>query len=569
VIRSELVTVDLIGTPDVPLTYRGGRLILDAGQAPHVSGSIEIATPDADTLAALDPRLEPRIRVSVTVDGALMRTFDLGLRSRPRQVRAATITLTVASDEALLLDYAPLADDTTPRTLAASLRNIVDYVLGTAIPGAELAPTPAVDADMTPYWPLTNLIINPSVYNGTSGFLAGANVAEMDDTDNVPYVGETCLFWRAAAPGDTSIRTYSIGVTGGQAYRFTVYVRHDHGGTRDVRLSLRFVSNDQDLTPIGSVTGSPVAVPSGTWTRLTVAASAPPDARVMCYVIGDALAADNTFRADAFMFHEDIGTVEPYFQGSGIPAPSGYITEWSDTPNRSQSVRTPLVERDPASVVWRAGQTALDFLNPLVQAAGLRLVCDERRTWTLRPASYVADGTLQLREGVNVSDGGIDLSRDAEDWFDAAVVRHSWTTRDGINHERVESYALNEPHTRARLFEKDTPWPGPGFAKYAVERAQGRGREVTATAQTDWAANPEMTAALELHGEDAQLGTVQRVEFDLPGAVMTVTARSVDAVGGSWRAAKIQHGSQTWDAAALQWPTETWDQAAERTSGNG
>jgi hypothetical protein len=570
-IRGEQLTAVLIGSPDKPLSVRGGSISLDTGAAPHVAGQLVIALPDAATLAGLDPRANARVRLTctpVSEDGTpgTSRVFNLGVRERPREIDGGTVSLTLAGDEALLMDYAPLADDTAPRDRAASLRAVVNYVLGKAVPGAQLATSPANDADVTPYWELTNLVINPSVVNGTTGYLAGANAPEVGTTTVEPHVGTTCLYWRAGAAGESSIRTYSIGVTGGIDYRFSVYVRNDHAGGRSMRLQLRFVSNDQDLTPIKTVSGAWQSVPAGQYTRLTLAATAPPDARVMAFVIGQATAANDTFRADAFMVHEDVGTVENYFQGSGIPAPPGYETAWTDVQNRSQSVRTPLVSRDPDALVWRAGQSALDFLVPLVQSSGLRLVCDEQRAWTLRADSYRAAGALQLREGANVTDGTIQISRDDESWFDAAVVRYTWTGRDGLQHSEVDAYALTTPYTRPRLFERDTPYPGPGFAQYAVQRAQGRGREVTASAQTDWAVRAEMVASIVPTGEPSQLGTVQRVEFDLDQGEMTVAVRSVDAAAGSWLGATVDYPTQTWAQAAVQRPTETWKQAAERTA---
>jgi hypothetical protein len=90
---------------------------------------------------AIDPR--EGVRTVITLGG---RPFDLGVRERTVDHAAKTIDIRAASDEELLDDYAPLADDTAPVAMASSIRAVVNYVLGVVIPGAALESTPANDA---------------------------------------------------------------------------------------------------------------------------------------------------------------------------------------------------------------------------------------------------------------------------------------------------------------------------------------------------------------------------------------------------------------------------------------
>lgn len=178
--------------------------------------------------------------------------------------------------------------------------------------------------------------------------------------------------------------------------------------------------------------------------------------------------------------------------------------------------------------LWKAGVSALEYLQPIVQASGLRLVCDEDRLWTLRDEDYLAPGMLHARFGVNLMGGEDTIDRDSGMWFDAAVAVYEWTDGDGAQHRVSDSYASVIPYTRARTFNFDSPYPGPGFAEYAVRRAQGRGREVTFTLDSDWTGRAEQTTFLTLDEMPLQVGSTQSVSFDLSNDTMTGTTRTAE-----------------------------------------
>lgn len=188
-------------------------------------------------------------------------------------------------------------------------------------------------------------------------------------------------------------------------------------------------------------------------------------------------------------------------------------------------------DADPEALVWRAGVTALAFLAPLVQALGLRLVCDERRNWTLRPDFYALEGgepIMQLTVGENLIDGEDRISRDDGLWFDAALCRYRWVAADGTEHEQHDRYWLVPEYTRLREFVKDARYPGAGFAKYAVERAQARGREVSATAVAQWHIRPELFGQIRLPNTPLQMGNVRSVNFVFDTDAMHVTSHTID-----------------------------------------
>lgn len=179
--------------------------------------------------------------------------------------------------------------------------------------------------------------------------------------------------------------------------------------------------------------------------------------------------------------------------------------------------------------LWKAGDSAEDFLRPILQASGLRLVCDEQRQWTLRDEDYTAGGMLNVRHGFNIMDGEDSIDRDSGIWFDAAIARYRWRDSAGDQQEAVDSYAATPSYTRAEVFDFDHPYPGPGFAEYAVRRAKGRGREVTFTIEMDWNAQAEQTVFAVLDDMPFQVGSTQSITFDLDAELMTGTTMTLEA----------------------------------------
>ncbi|MDJ1115383.1 DUF859 family phage minor structural protein [Microbacterium dauci] len=192
--------------------------------------------------------------------------------------------------------------------------------------------------------------------------------------------------------------------------------------------------------------------------------------------------------------------------------------------------RAPVGEdADEEALLWKAGESAIEFLHPLVQALGLRLVCDEARVWTLRDANYTGDGdVLNLTTGVNLIEAQDTIDRDGDLWFDARITRYRWTDSGGAQRERVDAFALRTPYSRASLVTLNSPYPGPGRSEYAVRRAQQRGREVSATIVADWNTRAEQPATFTFPDAPTQFGAIQTVEFNLANDEMTVTARTMD-----------------------------------------
>lgn len=525
------------------LDVRGGSITLDDSGAPHVEATIDISTPAPAVLALLDARTSPPPRVRVTaaqtVTGQQTRTraFDLTLRGRTSAHRTTVMTLTLTSDEALVNDYAPLEDDGTAYRHMASLRAVVNYVLGKAIPGARLENTPALDADVSALENATNLSPNGGFRTNTSGWnptnATASRIAGGPGVDGITHLARATF---AAGQGGGWFNqggeqdgATAVVVSSKRDYRTAIWVRSNVA----VSLSLNVEWVNSSGAYIGASMGLPVAIPANTWTKLTADVTAPDGAaRAGAYVYraGGTWAAGNTLDIAGHRFSdrpESIYDLFQFFDGATLDTPHhGYA--WTGAAGGSPSTRLALTGRSADMLLWEAGQGALDFLAPIVQVCGYRLVCDEQRRWTLRDEDFTAPDSITIRHGVNLSDGSDKVSRDDDLWFDAAVTIYEWTDENNVRHRQIDAYALTSPYTRLRTFERGTPYPGPGFSAYAVRRAQGRGREVTATAAADWRAQAEQTTSVVIDGAPIQTGRIARVTFDLDRDQMTITTRTTD-----------------------------------------
>jgi hypothetical protein len=550
-------TAVLIGDPDQDLSVKGGRVTLDAGRAPHVEASLEISIPSfGAAVLGLDPRLNARVRIEADATFPTItqhREFDLGVRDRTIRHADAVLSVSLASDEALLNDYAPLTDDEALFPLQGSLRDVVNYALDVAIPGASLEPGP--DADVTTYGDATNLIPDPSNEGDGSIFIGSDCTLDLNDTS-----------W--AAHGATSVNLYSpidsdafvyvggdtgemrLGMSAGRTYVLsaTGRVKVALSGAEDVharRLTAwYYLPTANSYTPVVS---EPIPATVGTPERVSVRFTIPQDA-TEAFIRAYHGHAAGEIQWDAFRLTEftgDPGDTD-YFDG-GTTDTDGYVYAWTGDVNASTSVRTAIIDRHPESLLWRAGVPAYEFLNPIVQAAGLRLVCDENRQWTLRDEGHRAPGSLSIRHAVNLHDGSDSISRDSGLWFDARVTRYTWIDRNGMTQERADAYALTDPYTRLTTLDVSAPYPGPGRSEYAVRRAQGRGREITATSVSDWRSHAEQAMTIVLEGTPILTGIAQSVEFDLDTDRQTVTMRAVDTPPLAW---VLGPDDLTWEDAA-------------------
>lgn len=179
-----------------------------------------------------------------------------------------------------------------------------------------------------------------------------------------------------------------------------------------------------------------------------------------------------------------------------------------------------------AGAIQNPGVSAWDYLLPLVQKAGLRLWCDETRTWQLRTAGTTAGSTPYILDArTNVTQVTDQISRDSVEWFDAVMLTYQWT--DAGNVQRVAyDQATSVGWTKAIAITYLNPSPGVGAAAAMLTRATARGNPINATALSDYSMTPGRPIALAQVNASTLIGTIQSVSWSFPGDEMIIKSRA-------------------------------------------
>lgn len=540
---------------EADLTITQGKIALDENYSPYVTGRVTVPMTSEEVLEQIDPRNNQRVTVTATeaVSG-ISRTYDLQLRSRAADHKAQTIDLELASDELMLHDRVNVSTsvDNSPRQYESSLRAICTWGLGKI--GALLSPG-SDNADLTATWNATNLQTNPSAGANLDGWTATGGTTSRITGTSVPGTSITTAvrgIMGAGQPGglyfnggdDSSIAggVYNVRLSGKQLYRVSAWVRTSVSKT--IRLSVQ--QRNSGNTPSGAnLNGPDFTTTANTWHRLTYVFQAYPDTvrmGVYCYLTSGTWSASQTIDVTGVTVTE--GTADtPSFDGNTTIRTDLYSYTWSGTPHLSTSERTAFFLRPPELFGWKPGQSLFDFLQPLINASGLRLFCDENRVWRLvDPTEYEVPGYVVAQAKHNATEGEDLITRNEDTWADAVVVIYSWTGEGG---ESKTAYDVaGDPTGKAVVRELDREYPGPGAAQHILNSLQGRGRTQTVTVLGQYGAAPGMDATISLPGTYTQTGKVRRVTFDLSSGLMDVETRGLtDALPGSWA---------EWD------PSETW-----------
>ena len=559
-------------TPSLPISQ--GKVRLDENYSPYVTANFQVPLTSLELLEQIDPRDPQRVTVTTTegVSGDT-RTYNLGLRSRTVDHKNGTIDIELASDEILLHDRKRVATtvDSTPRQYETSLRALCNWALGKI--GASLAAGTA-DASIPAAWDAENLIPDPrlmseppittyanlghsawdTVFPGPQNGVAhrGIHVASPSNSDSYVNVGPTSGMAFSVQEGKTyvfsatgSVRSV-IGGTGSsepdQAYgtvmpRQRALVVHATGPGFSPAYKVWHSPQVPNVAQTGASAGYRVSVkftvPKGTTDVFLRAYHGGTSGAITWSQFQLVEAGPGTTAEDA-----------AYFWGSK-PADGKYAYNWRDLPDKSPSERTAIQERSPALFDWTPGQSLFDFLQPLINAAGLRLFCDENRVWRLvDPAEYEVPGFIVAQTGHNAIEGTDAITRNDDTWADAVVVKYAWTDADGVSHSAYDSAGPDDGKTITREVERE--YTGPGAAASILASFEGRGRTQSVTVVGQYLATPGMDVSVNLPGTLTQTGKVRAVELDLGSGINRIETRGLtDAYPGSW----------------ILWnPTQTWSQ---------
>lgn len=182
---------------------------------------------------------------------------------------------------------------------------------------------------------------------------------------------------------------------------------------------------------------------------------------------------------------------------------------------------------EPDATLWQPGVGAWEYLSSLLEAASLRLWCDEHRIWRLTPREEPVDGGVSITPNDTMT-GLVDrMTLDPAIWFDAVVIEYRWIDDLGANHVQYDVAGPTPAKATLRIVRSNTIYPGPGAAAGILERASGRGRVLDVRAVSDYSISPGMAATIVPVDTDAQTGYVSAVTWELPAAEMRLGTRGL------------------------------------------
>lgn len=569
----------------LPLTILEGSATLDENHAPYGETRLTVAMPERDEWVSLIDNRTLNRRVTVTMqeswanatdplpdDFTTSRTFDLLLRDRVLNFNERTVELSLATDEASLMDTQLVATsvDKTALTYQSSVRGLCAWALGKI--GAVLEPG-TVDADFTTLSSITNLAPNGAFRVDLTGWAGGGVLTRV--AGGPTGVGVAFFIrstFNAAVSGGIFNRGpgtsgSAVSVTGGKTYTVSMWVRSSVAKT--VNLNVEWTASGN--VNVGSTSSPAFNLAANTWTLIRSTHVAPATAVLAgaySYLTSGTWASGNTYDATGLMFVEGDGletdTLTPlaYFDGA-TTATAKYNYAWTGTASQSSSTRTPVYSRDPQTLWWTPGQSLYDFLRPVIDTVGLRLFCDENRKWRLVDPTYsiVQRVTLSGAKPVdNVYTAQDTISKTASGpdglplHYSGVVVHYVWTDSTNTRREAWDSAGSASPGPVLTL-DLDRPYMGPGMASYILSRGVGKGRTLDLTTRRDFTVRPGMEATISLPFIDIQTGRVGSVSWDFSSDDMSVGTKGLtDTPANAWALAP---DGRTWATATGTWATYT------------
>lgn len=533
---------------DFEADVKSYRIALDESRAPYVQADITIATPEQEIAEQIDPTDDLRVSVVLTkawtapVRDPQTMTLDLALRARTNTAESGETSITLYSDEAVLIDDMQVATIHDYESYT-DLRTLVAAVLGTY--GWTLDAGNTETADITRTSNATNLLTNPSGMVSNTGY-AKLGTGASGPTTNVgtdTYVYSDTGAIPAGNLG-TLVQAFTVGtdLKANTTYTFSaeMYAYWDGSPRTYKKVELAAVGAGAAVTGAWVSPTAPTTFLRG-WVKFTTGTSG----TVNLYALnGEATVAGAhnlvIFRKAMLLEGDWTGEPQPYFDGTRNDDATHYAVAWTGTADASTSTRTRLDDRSADALTITPGQKSWDFLSPMIQAAGLRLFADESRVWRLVPSGYTVPGQINVAEAYNLTSGSDTIDLSAADtgpdagpaYFLKVVVTYSWiSSADGTPQTAYD--VAGSGVGPGLLVNVAAPYPGPGAAAAILARGQGRKRVIDVSALADLAARPGMAVAATLPIV-ATLGTVSGVTWSDDDTMTLAVRAALDIPATAW-----------------------------------
>jgi len=201
---------------------------------------------------------------------------------------------------------------------------------------------------------------------------------------------------------------------------------------------------------------------------------------------------------------------------------------------------------------WTPGQSAWDYLTPILEASGRRLYVDEMDNFRLVPRIVAPVGNVDLVLGTSQITDATESLALVQDYYDACIIEYRWTN-EFEEDERVRYDTAQAGPTIRRVEHvvyEDTRYPGPGAARQRVNRSLTKGRQVDVSFVQDYLADPGYSATIELAEGVETAGYITAITWKFPELEMSIATRDVVTVpryawikapvGLSWKEAPLQ-----------------------------
>ncbi|MDH6181810.1 hypothetical protein M2152_001992 [Microbacteriaceae bacterium SG_E_30_P1] len=557
------------------LKLRSWNVTLDESRTPYVNATIEAVLPASLDTDDITPYADQRVRLTITrtpIDGApASRSFNLLVHEVMSNRAAATLTIIAVSDEAKWLDVARQDDAYDLRIAGGALngldaKTLIETYLADPPSGTPLGLAPGFThdtADLYNELPPTffqwrNTMLNSSFETNTTGCIA-SNASFVRDnswarsgTWSLRVAAASASSYVELGGGSGGMRS---GFTAGSTFlvRASVRVRTSLGTPNSTARCIQVIArdaagnysaiatSDQATNVVGAVTDLEleVKIPPGVteaWVRLVHGHSSGDlqwDALLVTNIDSN-ISTTETGLPDYIWYFDGANVIRKYRLSAAWPPYLNVETtthpnqepEWSGpTPYASISLLVPEPYVQAAQSV--AGELYWEPIARIMEAARLRLFCDEQRRWRLRAIGAISPTSHELTAQHDITNLTVTASRQRSVEERPLFADHIvLTVTDAIGTLTVQQ-SIGTP-TCTWFVERTVDYWAPTEAFEALalgmlENVYYRRHLVETTCLTDLAVNPGDQVLVDGIDQVAAVVTFQS------GGTMTLTSRAVEA----------------------------------------
>lgn len=575
------------GSTVATLNATGIVVSQDEGTAPFTTARVSVSNPSALQFAMMKPGAGYLVSVLMYPSTSPEKTATLLKITDRNRTSEGNVELQLASAELDLMAFTPSSVDRSNWFRQNSVTSIMNYVFGRVFGATGWARYMYSDAysfgeDVgAPAYPTfsaqTNLLPDGGFEYGTAGY-TGVN-ATVSRSSTSPHSG-TYVMGIAGSNGSGTPRAELVAnLQPGKKYTMSGWFR------MSAPMPTSGVSADaRKITVAASINGVQYTLfrsaqfnNTTTWTQFRFTFTMPPLAdagSVILRFVHGPTSSQSTVTSywDDLLLLEGDGldtdgvTPVPFFNGDTTDGTAGYNYDWQGDAGGSASTRTPIINRDPEALTWSPGQSAWDFLQPILQASGIRLWSPgyDVRSAVIARIHYATNAfglnltapraldTYNLFELNQVDSWSAEFSDGTPMYADQVIIHYAWTDNLGVAQEAYDVYPATgkKPYY---LDKTDTPFPGIGRAQGIYNRISARATVFQGTTWFDRGIEPgrQLSITSNRVAGGSALGYIEAVTHDVGrGTAEFRTKQTVAFTSASWFSATGTWASQTGSWAA-------------------